>query len=93
MSRLSGYYYEGTWNPGATSAEITSTTITVPGTKQGDFVLASYDSIGTGAAGNVIMGAWATADDTVVVSLIGDSTGTDPGAGTLRVKVIPIDAI
>lgn len=93
MSRLSGMYAEATWDP-LTANDITvATTLSVPGAKPGDFVFVSFDNISAANADDIVMSGTVTVADSVVVSVRGDSTAPNLGAGTVRVKVVPVDAI
>lgn len=93
MSRLSGMYAEATWDPGSVTTTVVATTVTVPGATLGDFVLASMSTFTDALADDLVMSAVVSSANTVTVSLLGDATGADLASGTLRVKVIPKDAI
>ena len=93
MSRLSGMYAETTWNPASVTTSVVATTVTVPGAKVGDFAMASMSTFTDALADDVVFSAVVSSADTVTVSMLGDATGADLASGTLRVKVIPYDAI
>ena len=88
---MSGFYNTATWDIGdlASGAEA-STTVTVPGAKMGDFVLASMDiDLEEGA-----LTAQVSAANTVEAVYINDAEDpSDLASATLRVKVIPFDVI
>jgi len=91
MSRMSGYFASATWDPGSIlDGNEDATTVTVPGAKLGDFALASFSL----DVSDLVLDANVTAADTVSVVLANNTGGTvDLSSGTLRVKVIPVDAI
>ena len=91
MSRLSGYYKEVTYDPASIlDGDEAAVDVTVPGAKLGDFVLVSFSL----DVGDLQLRADVSAANTVAVVLSNSTSGTiDLGSGTLRVKVIPIDAI
>ena len=91
MSRLSGMKAEATWNIAdlAAGAEA-STTVTVPGAKLGDFVLAS---MGIDLEQGALL-AQVSAANTVEATYINNSVDpSDLASTTLRVKVVPFDDI
>lgn len=91
MSRLSGTYAEQTWDIGdlAAGAEA-SVDVVVPGAKLGDFVLAS---MGIDLEQGALL-ANVRAANTVEVTYINNSVDpSDLASTTLRVKVVPFDAI
>ncbi len=96
MSRLSGMYLETTtptaWN--AFTANTTETAdFTVPGAKIGDFVWVSVEATSAESA-EVIFSAQVSAVDTVTVAAHPDAgTGGLAAAATMRIKVVPFDAI
>lgn len=91
MSRLSGVLVSQTWNPGSIldgNEEVVE--VTVAEAKLGDFAFASFNV----DVADLELSAQVTAADTVTVSLSNNTGGTiDLGSGTLRVKVVPYDAI
>lgn len=91
MSRMSGYLGTAAFNAASMlDGNEEAFEITVPGAKLGDFALvaATIDVL------DLELSAQVTAANTVTVSLSNNTGGTiDLGAGTLRVKVIPYDAI
>ena len=93
MSRMSGMQAEATWDPGSVTTTIVATTVTVPGAKVGDFAFASLDALTDAFADDLVVSAVVSSADTVTVSLLGDATGADLASGTVRVKVVPYDAI
>ncbi len=93
MSRLSGMSAEAAWNPGSVTTTVVATTVSVPGAQLGDFAFASMSTFTDALADDLVMSAVVSSADTVTVSLLGDATGADLAAGTLRVKVVPFDAM
>ncbi len=93
MSRLSGMTASATWDPDTANARVVSTAVTVAGAKLGDFAFASFDGMSEALAVDLVMSAVVSAADTVRVQIYGDSTAPNPGSGTVRVKVVPYDAI
>lgn len=91
MSRLSGLYQEVTWNPASIlDGNEDAVDVTVPGAALGDFALASFSLDIT----DLVLSASVTAANTVTAVLANNTGGTiDLGSGTLRVKVVPVDAI
>ena len=91
MSRLSGYYAEATWNPASIlDGDEVAVDVTVPGAKLGDFAFASFSV----DVADLVLDANVVAADTVAVVLNNNTGGAvDLGSGTLRVKVVPVDAI
>jgi len=93
MSRMSGMSASVAWDPGNVTTTIVATTVTVPGAVVGDFAFASMSTMTDAAADDLLMSAVVSSANTVTVSLLGDATGADLAAGTLRVKVVPYDVI
>ncbi len=91
MSRLSGMYAETSWDIGdlASGAEA-STTVTVAGAKMGDFVWVSSDiDLEEGS----LYGQVSAADTVEAVYINSAEDPSDLAAMTLRIKVVPYDAI
>lgn len=91
MSRLSGMTASATWDAGSIAdgnEEVKE--VTVPGAKLGDFALASLSI----DVADLTLAAAVTAANTVTVQL-GNWTGgaIDLASATVRVKVVPYDAI
>lgn len=91
MSRLSGIRAEKTFDAGVIAdGNEEATEVTVPGAKLGDFAFASFSL----DVSDLALRADVTAADTVTV-VFGNWTGgnVNLGSGTLRVKVVPYEAI
>ena len=91
MSRMSGVTVSQTWDPASIldGNEVVVTATVVPAAL-GDFALASF----TTDVADLELSAQVTGVNTVTVSLSNNTGGTiDLASGTLRVKVVPFDAI
>lgn len=96
MSRLSGYYLETTtpaaWND-FTAGTTETADFTVPGANIGDFVWISVEATAAELA-EVTFDAQVSAANTVTVAAHPDAGTTGlVAAATLRIKVVPYDAI
>ena len=92
MSRMSGYQAEVTsYDPvSIADGNEVALEVSVPGAKLGDFAFCSFSA----DVQDLQFRADVTAADTVT-TVLSNSTGgnVDLAAGTLRVKVVPFDAI
>lgn len=91
MSRLSGYFASILWDPvNIVNGTQTNKAVTVPGAMPGDFVLASFN---LPQSGTVLTGYVGTPNTVTVI--LENHSGSDKqlAEGTLRIKVIPVDAI
>jgi len=91
MSRLSGHFSSATWDPGSLlDGDEVAVDVAVPGANLGDFALVSFSLDVT----DLTLTCDVTAADTATV-VLANSTGAtvDLASGTVRVKVVPIDAI
>ncbi len=91
MSRLSGYFASATWDAAAIlDGNEEAKTVTVPGAKLGDFAFASLSV----DVADLVLDAQVTAANTVTCVLANNTGGSiNLASATVRVKVVPIDAI
>lgn len=91
MSRMSGTLTEATWDPASIAdGNEVATEVTVPGANLGDFAFASFSL----DVADLQLSADVTAANTVTAVLANNTGGNvDLSSGTLRVKVVPFDAI